>query len=202
MFGVQGSGCLGVFCFRAWGWMKMVWDESVIGRNQFWMKVSLDEPVFGWKCSWTKVFWDEFFFFSNLDESVPNPFEASTLRTPPFGAPTLRGPHPSGPSRIVKPNPIVVCLMNKDSALSDHHSDQAENRPSRRLVLVSQLHDVERASDHEWDADTDSIPGASDVEVGDEVEPTAEEIPVVVEPRVRAVGGAFASLDVVNISEV
>ena len=36
--------------------MKMVWDESVIGRNRdesvigrnrFWMKVSLDEPVFG-----------------------------------------------------------------------------------------------------------------------------------------------------------
>ena len=34
-------------------------------------------------------------------------------------------------------------------------------------------------SDHEWDADTDSIPGASDVEVEDVVEPTAEEIPVV-----------------------
>ena len=42
----------------------------------------------------------------------------------------------------------------------------------------------------------------SDVEVGDVVEPTAEEIPVVMEPRVRAVGGAFASLDVVNISGV
>ena len=69
-------------------------------------------------------------------------------------------------------------------------------------MLVSQPHDVERASDHEWDADTDSIPGASDVEVGDVVEPTAEEIPVVIEPRVRAIGGAFACLDVVNISEV
>ena len=97
----------------------------------------------------------------------------------------------------------VAMAGNRFAALGDHHSDQAENRPSRRrLVLVSQVHDVERASDHEWDADTDSIPGASDVEVGDEVEPTAEEIPVVVEPRVRAVGGAFASLDVVNISEV
>ena len=69
-------------------------------------------------------------------------------------------------------------------------------------MLVSQPHDAERASDHEWDADTDSIPGASDVEVGDAVEPTAEEIPVVIEPRVWAVGGAFANLDVVNISEV
>ena len=46
-------GCSGVQ-----GWMKMVWDESVIGRNRFWiesviernrlwMKVSLDEPVLG-----------------------------------------------------------------------------------------------------------------------------------------------------------
>ena len=37
--GVQGSG-LGVQ-----GWMKIVWDESDIGRNRFWMKVSLDEIV-------------------------------------------------------------------------------------------------------------------------------------------------------------
>ena len=51
MFRVQGSG------FTVQGWMKMVLDESVIGRNlldesvigrnHFWMKVSLDEPVFG-----------------------------------------------------------------------------------------------------------------------------------------------------------
>ena len=42
--------CLGVEVFRCssfQGWMKMVWDESVIGRNRFWMKVSLDETVFG-----------------------------------------------------------------------------------------------------------------------------------------------------------
>ena len=36
----------------------------------------------------------------------------------------------------------------------------------------------------------------------DVVEPTAQEIPVMIEPRVCAVGGAFARLDVVNISEV
>ena len=36
-------GCLGVQVFR--GWMKMVWDESVIGRNRFWTKVFLDESV-------------------------------------------------------------------------------------------------------------------------------------------------------------
>ena len=35
--------------------------------------------------------------------------------------------------------------------------------PTVRADLTT---DVERASDHEWDADTDSIPGASDVEVG------------------------------------
>ena len=39
--GVQGLG------FSVQGWMKMVWDENVIGRNRLWMKVSLDEPVFG-----------------------------------------------------------------------------------------------------------------------------------------------------------
>ena len=39
--------------------MKMVWDESVIGRNRFWMKVSLDETVFGWKCHWMNPFLDE-----------------------------------------------------------------------------------------------------------------------------------------------
>ena len=38
--------------------------------------------------------------------------------------------------------------------------------------------------------------------MGDVVEPTAEEIPVVIEPRVWSVGGTFAGLDVVNISEV
>ena len=39
------SGFLGFLGFRVLGWMKMVWDESVIGRNRFWMKVSLDETV-------------------------------------------------------------------------------------------------------------------------------------------------------------
>ena len=76
-------------------------------------------------------------------------------------------------------------------------TDQRTTRPNG--WLVSQPHDVEPASDHEWFADTDH-PGASDVEVGDVVEHTAEEIPVVIEPSVQAVGGDFASLDVVNIS--
>ena len=58
-------GCLGVLVFRCLGfrvqgWMKMVWDESVIGRNHFWMKVSLDEIWMKW--FWTKVFLDESVF--------------------------------------------------------------------------------------------------------------------------------------------
>ena len=103
--------------------------------------------------------------------------------------------------------PFIV-IPNAPAALTgDHNSDRSvvgvrDIRPSRRLVLVSQPHDAERANDHEWDADTDSVPGASDAEVGDVVEPTVVEIAVLIEPRVRAVGGAFASLDVVNISEV
>ena len=58
--------------------MKPVLDESVIGRIHFWMKVSLDEIVHcvGGKCFWRKVFLGKMFlddfFFSNLDESVPN----------------------------------------------------------------------------------------------------------------------------------
>ena len=47
MFAVWVFRCLGFGCFGVQGWMKMVWDKSVIGRNRFWMKVSLDEPVFG-----------------------------------------------------------------------------------------------------------------------------------------------------------
>ena len=58
--GVQVFRCSGVQVFRCSGfWMKVVLDESVIGRNGF-----------GRKCFWMKVFLDE--FFSNLDESVPN----------------------------------------------------------------------------------------------------------------------------------
>ena len=46
-WGFGGLGVWGFRCSGAQGWMKMVWDESVIGRNRFRMKVSLDETVFG-----------------------------------------------------------------------------------------------------------------------------------------------------------
>ena len=66
---------------------------------------------------------------------------------------------------------------NRFAVLSDNRSVHAESevpvpvRPRRRLVLVSQDQDVE-VSDHQWDPDTDSIGGASDVEVVDFPAPT------------------------------
>ena len=72
-------------------------------------------------------------------------------------------------------------------------------RPRRRLVLVSQNPDFV-GSDHEWDPDTESIGGASEVDDGEEVpEQSLFETPIVVEPRVHARSRAFASLDSVNL---
>ena len=88
---------------------------------------------------------------------------------------------------------------NGFAVLSDNRSGHAELevlvpvRPRRRLILVSQDPDVE-VSDHEWDSDTDSIGGASDVEVVDVPAPTLPETPIELEPRIRA----FASLDPIN----
>ena len=60
----------------------------------------------------------------------------------------------------------VAMAGNRFAVLSDHNSDRSKGglrdaRPYQRLQFVSQPLDAERASDHEWDADTDSIPGAS-----------------------------------------
>ena len=72
-------------------------------------------------------------------------------------------------------------------------------RPRRRFVLVSQNPDFV-GSDHEWDPDTESIGGASEVDDGEEVpEQSLFETPIVVEPRVHARSRAFASLDSVNL---
>ena len=54
---------------------------------------------------------------------------------------------------------------NRFEALSDT-AEPSEGRPRRRLVLISQNPEPV-ASDHEWDPDTDSIGGASEVEVED-----------------------------------
>ena len=69
----------------------------------------------------------------------------------------------------------------------------------RRLVLVSQNHDVAR--DHEWDPDTESIGGVSDVEEDDVPEQSTIVTPIVAEPRIQGRARAFASLDSVNLLE-
>ena len=66
----------------------------------------------------------------------------------------------------------------------------------RRLVLSQQ--EVPE-SDHEWDSDTDSIGGASDIEGVDVVEPTPVEDPIILDWRLRAPVRSFASLDAVNL---
>ena len=70
----------------------------------------------------------------------------------------------------------------------------------RRLVLISQRADVVR--DREWDLDTESVGGASDVEVSEVVEHTVAENPVVLDARVRAPVRTFASLDAVNLVDL
>ena len=74
------------------------------------------------------------------------------------------------------------------------------DRPRRRLVLVSEQ--VDHGVDHEWDSDTDTVAGGSEVEVGEILEPTVVQIPVAMEPRVRAPVRVFASLDAVDLSDV
>ena len=59
---------------------------------------------------------------------------------------------------------------NRFAPLSEPSGESRRGDRRRRLVLVSQ-HEVPE-SDHEWDSDTDSIGGASDVEGVDVVEPT------------------------------
>ena len=68
------------------------------------------------------------------------------------------------------------------------------------LVLLSQQEVPE--SDHEWDSNTDSIGGASDVEGVDVVEPTPVDDPIILEGRLRAPVRSFASLIAVHLSEL
>ena len=56
--------------------------------------------------------------------------------------------------------------------------------------------------DREWDSDTESVGGASDVEVSEFVEPTVAENPIVLEATVRASVRAFAILDAVNLVDL
>ena len=91
-------------------------------------------------------------------------------------------------------------LANKFAPLSEPSGESRRGERRRRLVLVSQQEVTE--SDHEWDSDTDSIGGASDVEGVDVVEPTLVEDPIILEGRLRAPMRSFASLDAVNLSEL
>ena len=93
--------------------------------------------------------------------------------------------------------------VNRFSALSDPSSVEFEARGDarrRRLVLISQQQEREEA-DHEWDLDTDSVGGVSEGEVADVVGLASAE-PIDVEARVRAPMRSFASLDVLNFSEL
>ena len=81
-------------------------------------------------------------------------------------------------------------------SVDGQHSGHRGRPPARRrLVLVSQ-HGVAESSDHEWDPNTVSIEGTSDVKIHDVVEPTVVPKPIDMD-RVRAPGGAFSSLDAV-----
>ena len=73
---------------------------------------------------------------------------------------------------------------NRFAPLSEPSGESRRGERRRRLVLLSQQEVPE--SDHEWDSDTDSIGGASDVEGVDVVEPTPVEDPIVLEGRLRA----------------
>ena len=60
-------------------------------------------------------------------------------------------------------------MSNRHAVLSEDASElerRGQVAQGRRLVLVSQNHDAV-ARDHEWDPDTESIRGASDVEEDD-----------------------------------
>ena len=96
-------------------------------------------------------------------------------------------------------NEVPQLRGNRFAALGESQEGRdVGNR--RRLVLISQRADDVR--DREWDSDTESVGGASDVEVSEVVEPTVAESPVVLEARVRAPVRAFASLDAVNLVDL
>ena len=91
---------------------------------------------------------------------------------------------------------------NRFAALQDPAGVENEARGETqrtRLVLNFQQEGREE-SDHEWDPDTDSLGGVSEGEVEDVAVPASE--PIDAEARVRAPARSFASLDVLNLSEL
>ena len=122
-------------------------------------------------------------------------------------------PQSTGTPRSVQDTATVVdestVRIHNDSIMESVEAGQSEGvvaedgvanrRPHRaqarrRLVLVSQS-DPQEAPLGEWDSDTDSIGGASEVEVEDVLEPLPPVQPVIFEAGVRAPTRAFPSLD-------
>ena len=65
---------------------------------------------------------------------------------------------------------------NRFAVLGEVPEAEVEDRPRKRLVLVSQHRNDRQGLDREWDSDTDTVGGVSDVEVTEVVEPTVEEV--------------------------
>ena len=89
---------------------------------------------------------------------------------------------------------------NRFEALSDT-AEPNEGRPRRRLVLISQNPEL-ATSDHEWDPDTESSGGASEVEVEDVNVESVPDLPIPAQDRVHGAQHSFAMVDIVNIAEV
>ena len=111
-------------------------------------------------------------------------------------APVASGIH----QRRIPSSDSVPLRGNRFAVLGEPEAE-VEVRPRRRLVLVSQ-HSNDRQPLDEWDSDTDTVGGVSDAEVTEVVEPTVEEVPVLMDARVRAPVRAFTSLDAINLTDL
>ena len=90
---------------------------------------------------------------------------------------------------------------NRFEALSDTAADPDVARPRRRLVLISQNPEPS-VSANEWESHTDSIGGASEVDVDDVHQDSVPDVPIPTPPRIFGPQHAFASLDTVNLVEM
>ena len=143
----------------------------------------------------------------NNVRQVPGASQLSGASTLPAGSSevraVLRGVPGSDPTVVDMSSGSDARSGNRFAPLSEPSGVEREGRRGerrRRLVLISQQEVPE--SDHEWDSETDSIGGASDVEVVDVVEATPVEDPIILEGRLRAPVRSFASLDAVNLLEL
>ena len=90
---------------------------------------------------------------------------------------------------------------NRFAALQDPASveNEARGETRRRRLVLNFQQEGRGESDHEWDPDTDSLGGVSEGEAEDVAGPSE---PFDAEARVRAPARSFASLDVLNLSEL